>query len=143
MAHAVKSIDLKNKRQLLFIPTPQHSLPIWRVFMTVKAVKYKNNRYKSNSDYLYIFENIEALNNALLFLYRLKKGFKSALYKTDKDYRLIITSYEFYPYLLTLSEYCQTLSKSIIDIELTREYAKVLIEKNAVRTYAKYFFKGI
>lgn len=111
--------------------------------MTVKPIKYKNNRYKSNSDYLYIFEDSESLNSALLFLYRTKKGFKSSLYKTEKDFRLIITSYEFFPYLLTLNEYCQSQSKNIIDIELTREHAKALIEKNAVRTYAKYFFKGI
>jgi hypothetical protein len=95
MAHAVKSIDLKNKRQLLFIPTPQHSLPIWRVFMTVKPAKYKNNRYKSNSDYLYIFENSEALNNALLFLYRLKKGFKSALYKPIRTTALLLLRMNF------------------------------------------------
>lgn len=111
--------------------------------MTVKAVKFKNNRYKSNSDYLYVFDNSEALHQAMLFLFRLKKGFGSALYKTDKDYRLIISSAKYNPFLVTLREYCQRQSKSIVEIEITREHGKPLIEKHAVRIYAKYFFKEI
>ena len=110
--------------------------------MTVKPVKYKNNRYQSNSDYLYIFENNEALTLAILFLYRQKAWLKSALYKTEKDYRLIITSPHSKPFLLTLNEYSNNHSQNIFEIELTKEHAKPLIPKNAVRIYGKYFSKG-
>lgn len=111
--------------------------------MSVKTVKYKNNRYQSNNDYLYIFPNSEALTTAILFLYRQRIGLKSALYKTERDYRLIITSNSLKPCLLTLKEYCERFSRNIFEIELTKEHAKPLLTKNAVRIYGKCFSKEI
>jgi hypothetical protein len=111
--------------------------------MTVNHIKQKNNRYKNYSDYLYIFENSEALNTAIGYLY--KQGFtlKSSLYKAEKDYRLIISSRSFKPCLLTLKEYSANFSRNLFEIELTKEHCKPILTKNAVRTYGKYFFKEI
>jgi hypothetical protein len=105
-------------------------------------VKYKNNRYKSNSDYLYIFEDSNSLTAAILFLYRTKKYIKSTLYKSQDGYRLIISSRKALPCLLTLREYSHYSSRCILEIERTKELCCPLIKRNAVKTYGKYFSKG-
>lgn len=111
--------------------------------MTVNRVKQKNNRYKNDSDYLYIFENSEALTAAICFLFKQRLSLKSALYKAEKDYRLIITSNNFKPCLLTLKEFASYSSRNLFEIELTKEHCKPLLRKNAIRVYGKYFFKEI
>lgn len=91
-------------------------------------------------EYLFIFDDCENMTQGILFLYRLKNNFKSALYKTERDYRLIVSTYSFKPCLITLCEFCKRRGTPI-ETEITKEYGKVLIEKNAIKTYGKYFFK--
>lgn len=109
--------------------------------MTVSHLKQKNKRYKDTREYLFVFSDCEALTLGILFLYRLKINFKSMLYKTENDYRLIISSKNFKPCFLTLGEYCVHSSKSIFETEYTKEHGKLLIKQNAIRTFGKYFSK--
>jgi len=110
--------------------------------MTVSNINYKPLRRNETREYLFIFGDCDTLTAGILFLYRLKHGFKSTLYKTDGEYCLIITSNGFKPYFLTLNEFCRRSSKNIFEIEHIKEHGKPLILKNAVKTYGKYFFKG-
>ena len=109
--------------------------------MTVYIPTQKNKRYKNPREYLFIFSDCEALTTGILFLYRLKINFKSMLYKTENDYRLIISSRTFKPCFLTLNEFCIHYSASIIETEYTKEYGKLLIAKNAVKIFGKCFSK--
>ncbi|MBR4116948.1 MAG: adaptor protein MecA [Clostridia bacterium] len=109
--------------------------------MTVSRIRYKNNRYKEPREFLFVFSDCDSLTSGMLFLYRLKKAFKSELYKNDNEYRLIISSNSFKPYFFTLCEYCMRSSRNIFEIELTKEYGKPLILGNAVKVYGKYFSK--
>ena len=109
--------------------------------MTVSSIRHKNNRNKEIKDYLFIFKDCETLTAGILFLYRLNLNFESKLYKTEGEYRLIITSLGFKPCFLTLGEYCLRQSKSVFEVEFTKEHGKPLILKNAIRTYGRYFFK--
>ncbi len=109
--------------------------------MTVSIKLQKNKRHKNTREYLFIFNDCESLTLGILFLYRLKNSFKSALYKTNEDYRLIISSRTFKPCFLTLNEFCFHTSTNIIETEYTKEHGKILIAKNAVRTFGKYFSK--
>lgn len=109
--------------------------------MSVISLKFKNNRYQSSSDYLYVFENFNSLSDAILFLHRQNPNLYSALYKTDNEYRLIIRSKTFKPYLLTLYEYSLRQSRNVFEIAFTKEHSKALIEKNAVSIFYKYFLK--
>ncbi len=111
--------------------------------MSVSNAKQKNKRHKNPNEYLFVFDNCETLTAGILFLYRLKINFKSVLYKTEKDYRLIIYSPYFKPCFLTLGEYCIRANKSIYETAYTKEHGKLLINRNAVRTFGKYFFKEI
>lgn len=109
--------------------------------MTVSIQRQKNKRYKDTREYLFVFGDCEALTLGILFLYRFKINFKSMLFRTDNDYRLIISSRSFRPCFLTLSEYCIHSSKELYETEYTKEHGRLLIEKNAVRTFGKYFSK--
>ncbi len=109
--------------------------------MTVSNAKQNNKRYKNTREYLFIFGDCESLTLGILFLYRFKINFKSMLYKTENDYRLIISSRSYKPCFLTLGEYCLRWSKSYFETEYTKEHGKLLIAKNAVRTFGKYFSK--
>lgn len=109
--------------------------------MTVSITNKKNKRYKLMREYLFIFDNSESMTQGILYLYRLKINLKSVLYKTEQDYRLIISASSFKPYLITLCEFCKRRGTPI-ETEITKEYGKVLIEKNAIKTYGKCFFKA-
>ncbi len=109
--------------------------------MTVSRIRYKNNRNKDQREYLFIFGDCESLTSGILFLYRLKQSFKSELYKSGDEYRLIISSNSFKPCFFTLKEYCERSSRNIFEIELTKEYGKPLILQNAVKVYGRYFAK--
>ncbi len=109
--------------------------------MTVSTLKQKNKRHKDTSEYLFVFNDCETLTLGILFLYRLKINFKSILYKTENDYRLIISSRTFKPCFMTLGEYCIHTSKNIFETEYTKEHGKLLIGNNAIRTFGKYFSK--
>lgn len=99
---------------------------------------------KHKKEYIFIFENSKTLTDGMLFLFRNKvtRNLQSKLYKTDNDYRLIIYSKSDSPYFLTLKEYCKS-PNSLFANEYTKEHGKVLIEKNAISTFGKYFFKEI
>jgi len=109
--------------------------------MTVSITNKKNQRYSRMREYLFIFDDSESMTQGILFLYRLKLNFKSMLYKTEHDYRLIISASSFKPCLLTLCEFCKRRGTPI-ETEITKEYGKVLIEKNAIKTFCKCFFKA-
>ncbi len=96
-------------------------------------------------EYLFIFENSHTLTDGMLFLFRNKntRTLQSKLYKTSNDYRLIIYSKNESPYFLTLKEYCKESLYSPFSCEYTKEHGKILIAKNAISTFGKYFFKGI
>lgn len=95
------------------------------------------------AQYLYIFNNSEELTKGILFLYKFKANLESDLYKTDFDYRLIIYSKDYKPYFLTLNEFAKKESRSPLEAAFTKEYGKLLIQKNAVKCYGKHFFKEI
>lgn len=96
-------------------------------------------------EYLFIFENSHTLTDGMLFLFRNKttRTLQSKLYKTHNDYRLIIYSKNESPYFLTLKEYCNQSTTSPFQCEYTKEHGKLLIGKNAISTFGKYFFKEI
>lgn len=128
--------DFKNT----FILITGINLPVRRDFMTVPNISRKNNSYKKMRKYLFIFANSENLTSGIEFLYRTRIHFKSDLYKTEKDYRIVISSYKFNPALLTFKEFCVRSTTNDIEIEFTKEHGKLLIEKNAIKTFGKYFF---
>lgn len=109
--------------------------------MTVSITTQKNKRYKNLREYLFIFDDSESLTQGILFLYRLKLNLKSSLYKTEHDYRLIILSPSFKSYLITLGEFCKRRG-AVLETEYTKEYGTLLIERNAIKTFGKYFFKA-
>ena len=113
---------------------------LWRFFMTVSITTPKNIKYKNLREHLFIFDDSETLTQGILFLYRLKLTLKSSLYKTEQDYRLIISSPSFKPYLITLGEFCKRRG-NLLETEYTKEYGKPLIEKNAIKTFGKCFLK--
>lgn len=96
-------------------------------------------------EYLFIFENSHTLSDGMLFLFRNKRTrtLQSKLYKTHNDYRLIIYSKNENPYFLTLKEYCKANCNSPFACDYTKEHGKLLIAKNAITTFGKYFFKEI
>ena len=108
--------------------------------MTVSITTPKNIKYKNLREHLFIFDDSETLTQGILFLYRLKLTLKSSLYKTEQDYRLIISSPSFKPYLITLGEFCKRRG-NLLETEYTKEYGKPLIEKNAIKTFGKCFLK--
>ena len=101
--------------------------------MTVSIDHNKKRRYKPTKEYLFIFPDSESMISSILFLYRHKFNFNSMLYKTENDYRLIIKC--------TRLESCKRNSSNIIETAFTKEYGKLLISKNAIKTIGKYFFK--
>lgn len=103
----------------------------------------KNNNKKTPKEYLYSFKNAEELTKGIEFLYNINPNIKSSLYKTENDYRLILFSKNYKPYFLTLNEFSINYSESPYEIAATTEHGKLLISKNAVKTYGNYFFKGI
>ena len=105
----------------------------------LSPIKQRNQ----TKDYLFIFNTTEDLTSAILFLYRIDYTLKSALYKTQNDYRLIVTSKNYKPYFLNLNEFCKRQSESAVEVEFTKEHGEILIEKNAVKTYGTYFSKEI
>ncbi len=111
--------------------------------MTVSNINYKNRHRNETREYLFIFTDFETLTSGILFLYQLKRCFKSVLYKTEKEYCLIITTNSVKPFFLTLNEYCRHSSRNIFEIAHTKEYGKLLIQKNAIKTFGKYFFKDL
>lgn len=110
--------------------------------MTVSKIPQKHTRYNQTREYLFIFPTSDALTLGILFLYKIKPYFKSSLYKTENDYRLIISSKYFLPCFLTLSEFCTRWSSNTIETAYTKEYGKLLIKKYAVKTFGKHFSKG-
>lgn len=110
--------------------------------MTVSAYSNKKRRYKPTKEYLFIFPDSESMISSVLFLYRHKFIFNSMLYKTENDYRLIIKCMRLKPCLLSLNEFCKRHSNNIIETAFTKEYGKLLISKNAIKTIGKYFFKA-
>lgn len=102
----------------------------------------KSNRKK---EYLFIFENSHTLVDGMQFLFRNNDTchLQSKLYKTYNEYRLIIYSKNEIPQFLTLKEYCKQSSNSFFECEYTKEHGKLLIPKNAILTFGKYFFKEI
>ncbi len=110
--------------------------------MAISKIPQKSTQYKNAREYLFVFQTSEALTLGILFLYRIKPYFKSSLYKTENDYRLIISSKYFFPCFLTLSEFCTRWSCNNIETAYTKEYGKLLIKKYAVKTFGKCFSKG-
>ncbi len=104
-----------------------------------------SNRTKNKNEYLFIFENSENLTKGILFLFRNKttRNLQSKLYKTENDYRLIIYSRDSNPSFLTLKEYCNPRPVKPFETDYTKEHGKLLIAKNAVRTFGNIFFKEI
>ncbi len=98
---------------------------------------------KQKKEYLFIFKTTEDLTRAILFLYRIDRNLKSTLYKTEYDYRLIITSKTYKPCFINLNEFCSRQTESVFEVAYTKEHGKILIEKNAVKTYGTYFSKEI
>lgn len=109
--------------------------------MTVSIDPNKKLRYKPTREYLFIFPDSESMISSILFLYRHKFNFNSMLYKTENDYRLIIKCKRFEACLLSLNEFCKRHSSNVIETAFTKEYGKLLISKNAIKTIGKYFFK--
>ncbi len=109
--------------------------------MTVSAYSDKKRRYKPTKEYLFIFSDSESMISSILFLYRRKFYFKSMLYKTENDYRLIIKCKRYDSSLLSLNEFCKRHSSNIIETAFTKEYGKLLIGNNAIKTIGKCFFK--
>ncbi len=99
----------------------------------------------SKKEYLFIFENSHTLTDGMLFLFRNKNTchLQSKLYKTYNEYRLIIYSKNENPQFLTLKEYCKQSYNSLFECEYTKEHGKLLIARNAISTFGKYFFKEI
>ncbi len=110
--------------------------------MTVSYTPHTNKRHTPLKEHLFIFSDCESLTEGILFLYRLKLNIKSALYKTESDYRLIIKSHRPKPYFLSLNEFCIKQSSNSFEAAFTKEYGKLLIANNAIKTFGKYFFKG-
>ena len=111
--------------------------------MTVSLPPQKNKWYKNPREYLFIFSDCESLTQGILFLYHSKLNLKSMLYKTEKDYRLIIKSNHAKPCLFSLIEFCQRHSSNCFETAYTKEYGKLLIGNNAIKTFGKYFSKEI
>lgn len=109
--------------------------------MTVSIDPNKKWRYKPTREHLFIFPDSESMISSILFLYRHKFNFNSMLYKTENDYRLIIKCKRFEACLLSLNEFCKRHSSNVIETAFTKEYGKLLISKNAIKTIGKYFFK--
>lgn len=109
--------------------------------MTVSVNQQKNKRYNYTREYLFIFEDCESLTQGILYLYRCNLNFKSMLYKTENDYRLIICSKVFKPCFVTLCEFCLRRGKPL-ENEYTKEHAQLLIPKNAIKTYGECFFRA-
>lgn len=109
--------------------------------MTVYFPSNKLGRHKNTREYLFIFSDSESLTEGILFLYRSRYNFKSMLYKTENDYRLIIKSSGIKPCFLSLNEFCQRQSSNSLAAAFTKEYGKLLIAGNAIKTYGKYFIK--
>lgn len=110
--------------------------------MTVSVEPHNNRQYKKLNEYLFIFENSENMISGILFLYRLNINNKCMIYKTETDYRLIIKSKNLKPCFITLYEFCKQKSRTIFDIEFTKEYGKLLLSENTIKTIGKYFSKG-
>lgn len=110
--------------------------------MAISNPKKEQTRHKYTREYLFIFATSEALTLGILFLYKVKPYIKSSLYKTENDYRLIISSKYFLPCFMTLSEFCTHWSYNNIETEITKEHSKQLIKKYAIKTYGKHFSKG-
>ena len=109
--------------------------------MTVSKISHKSSRRTVPREYLLIFETSESLIIGIEFLYRIRKNIKSTLFKTENDYRLIINTRGFTPYLITLREYCSYFSGNIYNTEFTKEHGEILIKENAVKEFGKHFFK--
>ncbi|MBQ4119958.1 MAG: adaptor protein MecA [Clostridia bacterium] len=109
--------------------------------MTVSDYSNKKRQYKPTKEHLFIFPDSESMITSILFLYRHKYNFKSMLYKTENDYRLIIKCKRIKAPLLCLNEFCKRHSSNIIEAAFTKEYGKLLISKNTIKTIGKYFFK--
>lgn len=100
-------------------------------------------RKAEKGEVLFVFDNSEALTDGILFLYNKKPLIKSSLYKTNTDYRLILTADYRWPTLRQLSEFAKFKTKNYIQIALTCEHSKPLALGNAVKIYGKAFFKEI
>lgn len=110
--------------------------------MTVSINPNKKRQYKQPKEHLFIFPDSESMITSILFLYRHKLNFKSMLYKTESDYRLIIKCKHTKSCLLCLNEFCKRHSSNIIETAFTKEYGKLLVNNNAIKTIGKYFFKA-
>ena len=100
---------------------------------------------RTKNEYLFIFDNSKKLTDGILFLFRNKstRNLQSKLYKTENDYRLIIYSRDSKPNFLTLKEYCTPRPIKPFETDYTKEHGKLLIEKNAIKTFGSAFFKEI
>lgn len=105
--------------------------------MTPTTLKRKAEK----GEILFVFNNSDDLTNGVMFLFHKKPFIKSSLYKTDNDYRLIITADDRWPMVKRLSEFSKIKTKNFIHIAVTREHAKPLILNNAVKIYGKAFLK--
>lgn len=100
-------------------------------------------RSSGKKEYLFIFENTKKLTEGMLFLFRNKstRNIESKLFKTENDYRLIISSRDNNPCFLTLKEYCNPRPIKPFETDYTKEHGKLLIGKHAVKTFGNAFFK--
>ena len=110
---------------------------------TFKKSAKKPARHRCFKNYTFVFENSKMLIEGILFLYRNKttRNLKSALYKINDDYCLVISSFTNNPQFLHLQEFCRRTTLHYIT-DYLNEYGKILSDKKAINSLGKIFFKG-
>lgn len=100
----------------------------------------KNIRPKF-SEQIYEFANCEALTSALIILFKNKKykNLQSSLYILSGKYRMIIKNPIINDNIIIIKEFYNYCTNSIIEIAITKEYGKSLIQENAISVFGKAF----
>ncbi|MGI6279635.1 MAG: adaptor protein MecA [Acutalibacteraceae bacterium] len=111
----------------------QQNKPDKRRLLSVKP------RYKET---LCEYINSESLTQCILMLYKKNPALESSLYKVGDCYNLIIKSCHAGD-TANIKEFCSRYSNSDVEISVTKEYGKLLIENNAVKTYGTAFSRAL
>lgn len=109
--------------------------------MKTQTNKSFNNVRLKVFERLYEFKDSESLTQYISLLYKKPdlRRLESSLYQTTDSYKLIIKSVKNCNSYVLSKEFCYKSSNSNVEISKTEEYAKNLIENNAVEIYGKAF----
>lgn len=90
---------------------------------------------------IYEFADCEALTMAMLLLFKKEKyrQSESSLYRFLGKYRLIIKNPNICDNIIHIKEFYVYSTNSAIEIAVTKEYGKVIIEEKAIEIYGNAF----